>query len=75
MLGHADESTTLRHYVYNTETDETTGDVVKKALIESHETSSEKVNDKKVTRSDQKIVSFQTKKKTETPDESSISAS
>ena len=75
MLGHADESTTLRHYVYNTETNETTGDVVKKALIESDETSSEKVNDKKVTRSDQKIVSFQTKKKTETPDKSSISAS
>ena len=75
MLGHADESTTLRHYVYNTETSETTGDAVKKALIEGDGTSSEKVNSEEVTKSDQKIISFQTKKKTETPDKSSISAS
>lgn len=77
MLGHADESTTLRHYVYNTETSEATGNTVKIALSANEEAkkvvySEEKTN---VTRSDQKIIPFMAKKKAETPDKSSISAS
>lgn len=32
MLGHADEATTLRHYIYNIENDEETDDLVRAAL-------------------------------------------
>ena len=57
MLGHADETTTLKHYIYNTITNQKTGEIVLNAL-----------SDNKVTKSDQNIISFFDKKKTENPD-------
>ena len=57
MLGHADETTTLKHYIYNTITNQKTGEIVLDAL-----------SDNKVTKSDQNIISFLDKKKTENPD-------
>lgn len=76
MLGHADESTTLKHYVYNTETDENTAKIVKNALGE--ETISDipvKTDYEKVTKSDQKIICFNGKKKAENPVNTRFSAS
>lgn len=63
MLGHADETTTLKHYIYNTITSNETGEMVLNALSEE-----------KVTKSDQKIIDFFSKKKAETPDISKVSA-
>lgn len=50
MLGHADESTTLKHYIYNIEDNEETENKVRKAL-----------GDKGVVKSDQNIISFSNK--------------
>ena len=63
MLGHADETTTLKHYIYNTITNQKTGEIVLNAL-----------SDNKVTKSDQNIISFLDKKKTENPDTSRFPA-
>lgn len=63
MLGHADESTTLKHYIYNTMTDNETKEIVLNALSEAE-----------VTKSDQNIVTFPGNKKAETLDFSRFSA-
>lgn len=62
MLGHADETTTLKHYIYNTINNQKTGEMVLNALSED-----------KVTKSDQNIIQFAGKKKTETSDISRVS--
>ena len=56
MLGHADESTTMKHYIYNTENDTKTREMVIEAL-----------GDQKVTKSDQKIIHFPKNKIAENP--------
>ena len=50
MLGHADESTTLKHYIYNTENSRETDEKVLNALGEEKTSKSDQ--------SDQKIISF-----------------
>lgn len=64
MLGHADESTTLRHYVYNTESSEETDWIVRNALECGT----------KSDQSDQNIIPFATKKKAENPEKSRLPA-
>ena len=63
MLGHADETTTLKHYIFNTMNDEETGKAVRNAL-----------NNAKVTKSDQKVIIFTGKRKAENPSKSRLSA-
>lgn len=76
MLGHADESTTLQHYIYNLETDDNTYDLVKNVLSGTMQNGDvQPQNAIKGIKRDQKIVDFQTKKKAETLEKSSISAS
>ncbi len=66
MLGHADESTTMKHYIYNTMTDDETKEAVLNALSgTSYE---------KVTKRDQNIISFQKSKKAKNPEKSRLSA-
>ena len=65
MLGHADESTTMKHYIYNTMTDNETKEAVLNALNTPF---------KEVTKSDQNIISFPANKKTENPESSRSSA-
>ena len=60
VLGHADETTTLKHYIYNTEDNEETDRLIRNAL---EDTSYH--NNEKGTSRDLKIVLFPTKKKTE----------
>lgn len=59
MLGHADETTTLRHYVYNIESSTDTDWIVKQALEGAQSVKSDQ--------SDQNIICFQKKKKAENP--------
>lgn len=66
MLGHADESTTLKHYIYNTEDSEETDYKVLDAL--------ENRESRKSDQSDQKIISFPKNKKTENLDISTFPA-
>lgn len=66
MLGHADESTTMKHYIYNTMTDNETKEAVLNAL--------NMPLNKEVTKSDQNIISFPANKKTENPELSKFSA-
>lgn len=54
MLGHADEATTLKHYIYNIENSDETDLIVRNAL-EAHNTT-------KSDQSDQNIILFPTKK-------------
>lgn len=63
MLGHADETTTLKHYIYNTITNQKTGEMVLNAL-----------SDKKVIKSDHNIIQFTGQKKAENSDSSKLSA-
>ncbi len=63
MLGHTDEATTLRHYIYNTIANKEIGEIVLNAL-----------SGDEVTKSDQKIISFSGKKKAENLNESKHSA-
>lgn len=63
MLGHADETTTLKHYIYNTITNQKTEEMVLNAL-----------SDKKVTKSDHNIIQFTGQKKAENSDSSKLSA-
>ncbi|MDE5716749.1 MAG: site-specific integrase [Lachnospiraceae bacterium] len=65
MLGHADESTTLKHYIYNIEDSTQTDNKVLNAL--------DPQNDAKSDQSDQNIIPF-AKKRTENPDKSTFSA-
>ena len=53
MLGHADESTTLKHYIYNIEDNEETENKVRKALGDKGVVKSDQ--------SDQNIISFSNK--------------
>lgn len=66
MLGHADESTTLKHYIYNTEDDT---DIYYKVL--------DALGDKryiKSDQSDQNIISFSKEKRTKNLEKSTLSA-
>lgn len=65
MLGHADESTTLRHYIYNIEDSTETDNMILNAL---EKTSS------KSDQSDQKVINFPTNKKAKNPEKSRFSA-
>lgn len=60
VLGHADETTTLKHYIYNTEDNEETDRLIRNALEDNcyH-------NNKKGTSRDLNIILFPPKKKTE----------
>ncbi len=66
MLGHADESTTMKHYIYNTMTDKETKEAVLNALSGTPNS--------KVTKSDQNIISFQKSKRAKTLETSRLSA-
>lgn len=66
MLGHADESTTLRHYIYNIEDASETDYKVLDALECDHVTKSDQ--------SDQNIIPFKVKKKAENIEKSTFSA-
>ena len=63
MLGHADETTTMKHYIYSMDNDDTLTEKVKKALDLSFQVADEK----KVTKSDQKIIQFPVIKKPQNP--------
>ena len=60
-LGHADESTTLRHYIFNTEDLKETDSMIRKALGDTEEIP------EKGTSRDLKIISFPHRKKAENP--------
>lgn len=66
MLGHADESTTLKHYIYNIENSEETEKKVLKALGDKGSVKS--------AQSDQNIISFSDKLKAENPEFSKLPA-
>lgn len=66
MLGHADESTTLKHYIYNIEGSTETDNKVLNAL--------DPQNDAKSDQRDQNIISFTKIKRAENPDKSTLSA-
>lgn len=66
MLGHADESTTLKHYIYNIEDSTETDNKVLNAL--------DPQNDAKSDQSDQNIIPFAKIKRAENPDNSTLSA-
>ena len=66
MLGHADESTTLKHYIYNIENSTETDNKVLNAL-DPH-------NAAKSDQSDQNIIRFTKIKRAENPDKSTLSA-
>lgn len=63
LLGHADETTTMKHYIYSMDNDDTLTEKVKKALDLSFQVADEK----KVTKSDQKIIQFPVIKKPQNP--------
>ena len=62
MLGHADESTTLKHYIYNVEDNSETENIVLNAL-----------EGEKRIKSDQKIILFSRNKKAENLGKSRVS--
>ena len=66
MLGHADESTTLKHYIYNIEDSTETDNKVLNAL--------DPQNDAKSDQSDQNIIPFAKIKRAENPVKSTLSA-
>lgn len=66
MLGHADESTTLKHYIYNIEDSTETDNKVLNAL--------DPQNDAKRDQSDQNIILFSKIKRAENLDKSTLSA-
>lgn len=66
MLGHADESTTLKHYIYNIENSAETDNKVLSAL--------DPQNDAKSDQSDQNIIPFAKIKRAKNPDKSTLSA-
>lgn len=63
VLGHADESTTLRHYIFNVETDEET----EKNILSALNRTSEHPAYNEGTQGDTKIIVFGEKKKTKNP--------
>jgi len=65
MLGHADESTTLKQYIYNIEDSEETDAIVRNAL--------EPIEDLKSDQSDQNIIPFSKNKKAENLEKSRVS--
>lgn len=66
MLGHADESTTLKHYIYNIEDSTETDNKVLNALDPQNRAKSDQ--------SDQNIILFAKIKRAENPDKSTLSA-
>ncbi len=66
MLGHADESTTIKHYIYNIENSRETDNKVLNALEEEICQKSDQ--------SDQKIISFTKLKRAKNPEKSTLSA-
>ena len=69
VLGHADESTTLRHYIFNVETDAET----EKSILSALNRTSENPADNEGTQGDTKIIVFGEKKKTKNPIKSRLS--
>jgi integrase len=65
MLGHADESTTLKHYIYNIEDSTETDNKVLNAL--------ESLNYEKSAQSDQNVIPFTKRKRTENLEKSTFS--
>lgn len=65
MLGHADESTTLKHYIYNIEDNEETDSMVLNALEDTCKTES--------AQSDQNIICFPNNKIAENQEKSRLS--
>jgi len=72
MLGHADETTTLRNYIYNTEEESETDNIVlgvlegKKKNVDEREkvTENENISENESEQSEQKIILFSEMKKT-----------
>lgn len=65
LLGHADETTTLKHYIYNINNDQQSDEIVLKALQNQSEFN--------VTKSDQKIIDFSRRKKMGNPSKFKVS--
>ncbi len=65
MLGHADEATTLKHYIFNVEGDNETDDIVLAALERKEQAKSDQ--------SDQNIIPFSRNKKAENLEKSRLS--
>lgn len=65
LLGHADEATTFKHYIFNLDTDETTDELVINALQGNTTSSKKPVED--VRQREMKIIQFPTNKKVENP--------
>lgn len=67
MLGHADESTTLKHYIFNIADTTETDTLVLNALAGTEHTNSTISSKKSVTNGDNKIVQFPENEKRKTP--------
>lgn len=65
LLGHADESTTFKHYIFNLDTDDTTDELVLSALQGNTTYSNKSV--KNVRQREINIIQFPTNKKAENP--------
>ena len=65
LLGHADESTTFKHYIFNLDTDETTNELVLNALQGNTVYSNDPVEN--VRQREMKIIQFPTNRKVENP--------
>lgn len=65
LLGHADESTTFKHYVFNLDTDETTDELVLSALQGNTICSDKSIEN--VRQREMKIIQFPINKKAENP--------
>lgn len=65
LLGHADETTTLKHYIFNINDDQESDNIVLKAL--------QNQSDFNVTKSDQKIITFPKDKKMGNPNKIKVS--
>lgn len=65
LLGHADEATTFKHYIFNLENDETTDELVLNAL--QGNTISSKNSIENVRQREMNIIQFPTNKKAENP--------
>ena len=65
LLGHADEATTFKHYIFNLENDETTDELVLNALQGNAISSKNFIEN--VRQREMKIIQFPTNKKAENP--------
>lgn len=71
LLGHADEATTFKHYIFNLENDEATDEIVLNALQRNTISSEKPVEN--VRQREKNIIHFPTNKKVENPYKSRIS--